>query len=82
MRIRANPPIWCALRGGRRLFVIIGLIPLSALVTTILTFAGVQFYALSPVTPLVALYLPPVALATLTCLVAKRAPGVRAGVAG
>jgi hypothetical protein len=68
--------------GGRRLFVIIGVIPLSALVTTILTFAGVQFYALSPVTQLVALYLPPVALATLTCLVARRAPGPQAGVAG
>jgi hypothetical protein len=67
--------------GGRRLFVIIGVIPLSALVTTILTFVGVQFYALSPGTQLIALYLPPVALAGLTGLMALRAPDPRAGVA-
>lgn len=67
--------------GGRRLFVIIAVIPLSALVTTILTFAGVQFYALSPAAQLVALYLPPVALAGLTVLVARRAQAPQTSVA-
>jgi len=67
--------------GGRRLFLIIALIPLSTMVATILTFVGVQFYALSPVTQLEALYLPPIALAALSCLAARRGPRQQAGVA-
>ncbi len=69
--------------GGRRLFLIIVAIPLSAQVTTILTFAGVQFYGLTQSAQLAALYLPPVALASLTYLLARRGPGQpEAGVAG
>jgi hypothetical protein len=69
--------------GGRRLFLIIVAIPLSALVSTILTSIGVQSYELSPSAQLAALYLPPVALASLTYLVARRGPAQpQAGVAG
>jgi hypothetical protein len=58
--------------GGRRLFLIIVLIPLSALVSTILTSVGVQFYGLSQSAQLAALYLPPIALATVIYLLARR----------
>ena len=58
---------------GRRLAVLIAIIPGSAFVATVLTFAGVQYYDMSVPAALASLYLPPLALAGLTFAVARRA---------
>jgi hypothetical protein len=61
-----------ATSGGRRLVALIAAIPLSGMVITILTFANVSFYAMAPASRLLGLYLPPLALASLTFIVARR----------
>jgi hypothetical protein len=58
--------------GGRRLIALIVAIPLSGMLSTILTFADVHFYALTPAARMLALYLPPVAVAGLAFLAARR----------
>lgn len=63
---------------GRRLAILIAVIPGSAYVVTVLTFAHVQFYDMSFGAALASLCLPPVALAGMTLLAARRsnrAPG-------
>lgn len=67
--------------GGRRLVVLIAALPLSGLLITILTFAGIQFYALAPASRVLALYLPPAALAAVTFAAARRSrrPGPHRG---
>jgi len=57
---------------GRRLAVLIAVIPGSAFAVTVLTFAHVQFYDMSVPAALASLYLPPLALAGLTLLAARR----------
>ncbi|HET7018451.1 MAG TPA: hypothetical protein VFI65_31315 [Streptosporangiaceae bacterium] len=59
--------------GGRRLLMLIVVIPLSAEVVTVLTFANVNFWAFSQTGQLVSLYLPPVVLASMTAWTAGRA---------
>ena len=58
---------------GRRLAVLIAVIPGSAFVVTVLTFAHVQFYDMSLPAALASLCLPPLALASVTILAARRA---------
>jgi hypothetical protein len=58
---------------GRRLAVLIAVIPGSAFVVTVLTFAHVQFYDMSAPAALASLCLPPLGLASLTFLAARRA---------
>jgi hypothetical protein len=58
---------------GRRLAVLIAVIPGSAYVVTVLTFAHLQFYDMSLPAALASLCLPPLALASLTFLAARRA---------
>lgn len=58
---------------GRRLAVLIAVIPGSAFVVTVLTFAHVQFYDMSLPAALAGLCLPPLAMASLTFLAARRA---------
>lgn len=58
---------------GRRLAVLIAIIPGSAFVVTVLTFAHVQFYDMSSAAALASLYLPPLALAGLTFFAVRRA---------
>jgi hypothetical protein len=57
---------------GRRLVVLLVVIPGSAFVASLLTFAGVNFYGMSFAASQAALYLPPVVLASLTALLVRR----------
>lgn len=57
---------------GRRLITLIVAIPGSAFVVTVLTFAHVQVDDMSFVAAMASLYLPPVALAALAVLAARR----------
>jgi hypothetical protein len=59
---------------GRRLLVLLVVIPGSAFVVSLLTFSGVDFYAMSFAASQAALYLPATILACLTALAARR-PG-------
>jgi hypothetical protein len=61
-----------ATSAGRRLVMLLGAIPLSGLVGTILTFAGFNFYYQSTLTMSFVLYLPPVVLGALTALLIWR----------
>jgi hypothetical protein len=58
---------------GRRLAVLIAVIPGSAFVVTVLTSVHVQFYDMSVPAALASLYVPPLALAGLTFVAARRA---------
>ncbi len=57
---------------GRRLIALIIAIPGSAFVVTVLTFAHVQFYDMSFAAAVASLYLPPIAMAGLAVLAARR----------
>jgi hypothetical protein len=61
--------------GGRRLIVLMVAIPLSGMVITILTFTNVNFYEMSSPSRLLGLYPPPIVLAILTFLIARRSGG-------
>lgn len=53
---------------GRRLILLTAVIPLSGMAVTILTFAGVDFYAMSPAAAVLSELAPPVLLAVLTAV--------------
>ena len=67
---------------GRRLLWLLVAIPGSAFVVSLLTFANVSFYAMSFAASQVALYLPPMILAGLAVMAARRLNGHRRGLAG
>jgi hypothetical protein len=67
---------------GRRLIVLLAVIPGSAFAVSLLTFANVNFYSMSFAASQFALYLPPVMLAGLTILAIRRPGGDRASEAG
>jgi hypothetical protein len=74
-----------ATSAGRRLVILIAGIPLSAMAVTILTFAGVDFYALRSGPAIFALYGPPVLMSALTfgavTVLGRRSAPPQAGVA-
>jgi len=57
---------------GRRLVVLLVIIPGSTFLTPLLTFAGVRFYSMGFAASQFALYLPPVFLAGVTAMVVRR----------
>jgi hypothetical protein len=61
--------------GGRRLILLNAVIPLSALATTIMTFARINYVDLPLVVAVITVYAPPVLLAALTYLLIKRSNG-------
>lgn len=71
-----------AVPAGRRLLWLLVAIPGSAFVVSLLTFANVSFYAMSFAASQVALYLPPMILAGLAVMAARRLNGHRRGLAG